>query len=332
MRGRAGARAAVRAAVRARAAARAAALALAAAAALAATGCGAGAGGGGQEASGLRLLVTRDFGTTPVKQLEAPRGGAGDTVMRLLQRNADVETRYGGSFVQAIDGVAGGRRDGRPVDWFFYRNGVLAEQGATSVTVAGGDRIWWDHHDWGAVMDVPAVVGAFPEPLRSGYEDERLPTRLECIEPAAPACDVAAERLGQAGVLAARGRIRGSLSTETIRVLVGPYAKLRADEAVGQLERGVRASRVYARFSPDGRSLRVLDARGRTVRTLGPGTGLVAATRFEGGQPTWIVTGTDAAGVEAAAGALEEGALEGKFALAIADGVAVPLPQVARRG
>ncbi len=300
-------------------------------AALTAAGCGPGAAGG-EEASGLRLLVTRDFGTVPVEQLEPPQGGAGDTVMRLLQRNAKVETRYGGGFVQSIDGIAGGRRGGRPVDWFFYRNGVLAEQGATSVTVADGDRIWWDHHDWGAVMDVFAVVGAFPEPLRSGYEGERLPTRVECIEPEARACDIAADRLGEAGVLAARGRVRGSLSAETIRVLVGPYAKLRADEAVGQLERGVKASRVYGRFSPDGRTLDVLDATGKAVRKLGPGTGLVAATRFEGGKPLWIVTGTDAAGVEAAAGALEEGVLDGKFALAIADGVAVPLPEVPRRG
>jgi hypothetical protein len=308
---------------------RTAALVLAVAAALGAAGCGAGAGGGEAD-PGLRLLVTRDFGTTPVKQLERPRGGAGDTVMRLLQRNADVETRYGGGFVQAIDGIAGGRRGGRPLDWFFYRNGVLAEEGATSVTVRDGDRIWWDHHDWGAVMDVPAVVGAFPEPMRSGYEGERLPTRLECIEPEARACDVAAERLGQAGILAARGRVRGSLAAETIRFLVGPYGKLRADEAVEQLERGVKASGVYARFTPDGRALAVLDPRGRTVRTLGRGTGLVAATRFEGGKPLWIVTGTDAEGVEAAAGALEEGALDAKFALAVADGVAVSLPEVRR--
>jgi hypothetical protein len=104
--------------------ARAAALAAVAAAALAA-GCGAGSGRRRRRHPGLRLLVTRDFGTTPVKQLERAAGGAGDTVMRLLQRNADVETRYGGGFVQSIDGIAGGRRGGRPLDWFFYRNGVL---------------------------------------------------------------------------------------------------------------------------------------------------------------------------------------------------------------
>jgi hypothetical protein len=317
---------------RARSRRTAVAAALAALAALAVAGCGPGAGaeGAAGDGAGPQLLVTRDFGTVPLRQLERPRGGAGDTVMRLLQRNAKVDTRDGGTFVQGIDGVRGGRRDGRPVDWFYFRNGVLAEEGAAAVAVEGRDRIWWDHHDWGAVMHVPAVVGAFPEPMRSGYEGERLPTRLECIEPEARACDVAADRLGQAGVLAARGRVRGSLSAETIRILVGPYAKLRADEAVGQLERGVRFSGVYARLTPDGRELQVLDVRGKVARTLGAGTGLVAATRFEGGKPLWIITGTDAAGVEAAAAALEEGVLDAKFALAIADGVAVALPEVPR--
>ena len=50
--------------------------------------------------------------------------------MRVLQRNAKVTTRFGGDFVQAIDGISGGRRDGRPVDWFIYVNGILTDQGA----------------------------------------------------------------------------------------------------------------------------------------------------------------------------------------------------------
>ena len=50
--------------------------------------------------------------------------------MRLLQRKYDVKTRYGGGFVQEIDGVAGGREDGRRVDWFYYVNGIEATVGA----------------------------------------------------------------------------------------------------------------------------------------------------------------------------------------------------------
>ena len=64
----------------------------------------------------------------------------------------------------------------------------------------------------------------------------------------------------------------------------------------------------------------MLDERGRTTRTLRAGAGLVAATVYEDGQPVWIVTGTDDAGVRDAASALDEGTLKNRFALAVADG------------
>ncbi|MCX6385860.1 MAG: hypothetical protein NTV40_04375, partial [Solirubrobacterales bacterium] len=54
--------------------------------------------------------------------------------------------------------------------------------------------------------------------------------------------------------------------------------------------------------------------------TLGAGAGLVAATSIGEQAPTWIVTGTDDAGVLAAARMLTEAALAGHFALALAPG------------
>ena len=297
-------------------------------AALALGGCG--IGSGAPETS-LRLRVTEDFGTVPVDERDAPDSRSSDTVMRLLQRNAKVDTRYGGGFVQAIDGRAGGRSGGRPFDWFYYVNGVEAQKGATSVKVRPSDRIWWDRHDWGAASDVPAVVGSFPEPFLHGYDGNRLPTRLECTEPRSVQCDTVGKRLGAVGVVAGRGGLQTSLSRETNRVIAGLWPAIRNDDTVRNLENGPKASGVYARPSADGRRIDVLDARGRVARTLGPGSGLIAATRFEGGRPVWIITGTDAAGVRAAADALEEGNLGGHFALAISGGQAVDVPYLPQR-
>ena len=64
----------------------------------------------------------------------------------------------------------------------------------------------------------------------------------------------------------------------------------------------------------------------RPARALGPGGGLLAATRIEAQQPTWIVTGVDEAGVAAAAAALSEAELQDRFALAVEQGRTVPLP------
>ena len=83
---------------------------------------------------------------------------------------------------------------------------------------------------------------------------------------------------------------------------------------------------MFARFDDSGERLEVLDERGRSARTMGAGSGLIAATRANERQPVWFVTGTDAAGVDSAARAFEEGALSDRFALAIADDLPVAVP------
>jgi hypothetical protein len=291
------------------------------------TGCGAGAGAAPGE---VRLTVTDGFGTRTLLERPGPEVAGDDTVMRLLQRNARVETRYGGGFVQAIDGLAGGREGGRPVDWFFYVNGVLSPEGAAAVRVRAGDRVWWDRHDWGAASTIPAVVGAFPEPFVSGYEGERRPTRVECDADVEAACAAVQDRLVGLGLRVGRSRLGTEGGFESLRVVVGRWPAIRGDRAVEQLERGPRVSGVYARVAADGRTITALDPRGRPARRLGAGTGLVAATRWREDAPTWIVSGTDAAGVAEAARAFDESVLGEKFALAISDSLPVALPVVER--
>jgi len=291
--------------------------------ALALSGCGLGAGA---KPASTKLTITRDFGARAVRQLAAPDVEGSETVMRLLQRNAKVTTRFGGGFVQSIDGLAGGRSGGRPVDWFYYVNGIEASRGAASVRLRGGDRIWWDRHDWSAAMRVPAVVGSFPEPFVHGIDGKRLPVRVECAAPGSEPCRQVSKRLASYEVPAATGGLLTARAEETLRVLVGPWRALREDHAIAGLERGPGASGVYARIAKDGRTIATLDAGGHTARTLGAGTGLVAATQTGDERPIWVLTGTDDAGVASAARAFEEGTLEHRFAVAVSNDLPVPLP------
>jgi hypothetical protein len=293
-------------------------------AAAVAGGCGLGAGE--SKDGGASVLVTRDFGSRQIGTAAADPIPGGETAMRMLQRDFDVETRYGGGFVQAINGVAGGREDGRPVDWFYYVNGILADQGAAAHKLESGDRIWWDHHDWGASQDIRAVVGAFPEPFLSGVDGKRLPVRLDCAADADEICDEVAERLSEVGVNAGRSGAGSFGGVGVLRIKVGRWAEVRNDSAVRRLELGPRASGVFARPTAAGDEIALLDAQGEVERTLGPGGGLVAATRMGGEAPTWVVTGTDEVGVAAAAAQLQEEALSNNFAIAVEDGRPTPLP------
>ena len=103
-----------------------------------------------------------------------------DTVLRVLDRNADITTRYGGGFIQSIDGLAGTQSGGRSSDWFFYVNGIESPIGSAEYDLSGGDRIWWDYRDWTAAMRVPAVVGSWPEPFVHGFQGKRYAVDIVC--------------------------------------------------------------------------------------------------------------------------------------------------------
>jgi hypothetical protein len=283
--------------------------------------------GAGEEGGSATLVVTRDFGATEMGRKNASGVPAGETIMRLMQRRFDVETRFGGGFVGSIDGLRGGDSAGRSVDWFYYVNGIESAEGAAARKVNDGDVIWWDHHDWTAVARVPAVVGSFPEPFKSGSQGKRLPVRLDCATGADAVCDEVMERLTRAGVSpVSKANPASDPGTQILRLVVGEWKEIRADRAALQLEQGPDVSGVYARFTGEGASLELLDQRGEVDRTLQAGAGLVAATRYEEQQPAWFITGTDAAGVASAAAALDAAILANRFAVAIEDGRGVPLP------
>jgi hypothetical protein len=296
------------------------AIALLLCAALAAAGCGLGRG---EEVGGVSLTVTRDFGAERLAGPVADRVAESDTVMRVLDRNARISTRYGGGFVDSIDGVEGGRSDGRPYDWFFYVNGLWSPVGAGDYRLRGGESIWWDYRDWSASGQVSALVGAWPQPFAEGYEGARHPTALEC-RGGGRACEVARRRLERAGASFAAGGAAGA-----IRVLVGPWARLRGDATAGGIEDGPGTSGVYAEFARRGGGgfeLLGLDEGGEPARRFGPDAGLVAATRRGSAPPVWVVAGANAAGALAAARLLRADALRDRFALAAENGEGTPLP------
>ena len=288
-------------------------------AALAAAGCGLGPGEGLGE---VELTVTRDYGTVLVIHRELDDVTESDTVMRALERSADISTRYGGGFVQSIEGQEAQEDGDRTLDWFFYVDGVESTVGAADYSLQGGEAIWWDYRDWGAAMRVPAVVGSWPQPFLDGYDGRRRPLAVECLG-GGPACATVRERLVDAGAAVSSGSADGA-----IRVLVGPWSRLRQDPAAAQIEKGPQISGVFARFRAgrDGYAMQGLDEGGEVSRTFGADAGLVAATRRYEAPPVWVVSGPSAAGVKAAAGLLDATDLRDHYAVAVDGGEETPLP------
>ena len=175
-----------------------------------------------------------------------------------------------------------------PYDWFFYVDGVEATVGAADYSLHGGESVWWDYRDWTAAMQVPAVVGSWPQPFLDGYDGKRrpvvgrVPWRRRGLRDGARE---AAERRRERRLRLAR---RGD---------PGPGRPLGAgapDPAAAQIEGGPQASGVFAEFRACGLAVTRstgLGEDGKQARAFGAGAGLVAATRRYEEPPVWVVTG-----------------------------------------
>jgi hypothetical protein len=244
--------------------------------------------------------------------------------MRMLERSFRISTRYGGGFVESIDGLA---PTGAHNDWFYYVNGVQASKGAATTAVHAGDHIWWDLHDWSATETIPAVVGSFPEPFTTGIAGKRYPVTLECASNVGPACTQVDKALRAVHIPVSSQLLGTGSGPDTLGVVVGTWSEIHSEVAAELVAHGPGASGVYARFSDtQGRALQLLDPSGHVAQTLTAGAGLVAATADTSSVPTWMITGTDTAGVLAAARALTPQSLHDHFAVAVDGSHVLPVP------
>ncbi len=166
-------------------------------AALALAGCG-GAGQSGQNGTAT-LWVTRDRGSRVLVDTTVP---AGQSLLRALRSHAKVGTKYGGGFVQSIDGLSGSGR--RHQDWFWFVNGLAGDRSAASYRLRAGDIAWWDYRDWTRdAQTLEVVPGAFPEPFLHGYDGRRRPAAVRYA----------------AGLRAGAERIAGQIRTRDVAPL-----------------------------------------------------------------------------------------------------------------
>jgi Domain of unknown function (DUF4430) len=133
-------------------------------------GCGGSAGG---EEGTAQLWVTRDRGAEVLVETEVD---AGQTLMRALASEADVETRYGGRYVQSVNGLEGSLDAQR--DWFWFVNGYEGDRSAASYRLRDGDVAWFDYRAWRREGEARVVVGAYPEPFLHGYDGRRRPAAV----------------------------------------------------------------------------------------------------------------------------------------------------------
>jgi hypothetical protein len=175
------------------------------------------------------------------------------------------------------------------------------------------------------------VVGSWPEPFAQASTQPAAPVEIVCFDEMAT-CEDAASRFADSDVKARIVDAADDRNDRAIRVLVGPWARVRTDPAAAQIETGPATSGVFARFAKREAAwqLVALDEAARPVATPEPGdSGLIAALRLGDDPATWVVTGSTGASVQTAVGALDEDDLANRYAVVVRpDGTAVGIPEV----
>jgi hypothetical protein len=272
----------------------------------------------------VTVAVTRDFGARRLASVTVPRDDSTETMAQLLERSLHARLRGDGS-LGSIAGIALSGRD----RWFGYINGIAVSLAALQLKltkVHPGDSVWWDLHDATAATTVRAVVGEYPEPFAHGSAGRRLPTTLQCAPDQKSGCDRVSSALSADKVPIATALLGTGSGQDSLAVVVGTWRELTPQLVARLVEHGPDTSGIYAKFTGGGAALQLLDARGNLVRTLHAGAGLIAATSDSQSKPTWLITGTDTAGVDAAARALTAADLKRRYAVAVSGGSVISLP------
>ena len=213
--------------------------------------------------------------------------------MRLLQRNAKVDDALRRRLrAVASTAVSGGHAGGRPVDWFFYVNGVEADEGrgvdaaCAPATGSGGTATTGRRR-------CACPRSSAPSPSRSctASDGKRLPVRIECADAGLRACREVQRRLDRLrdpGVARPPAQRRDAGDAAHRRRAAGPRSA--ATSASRSLEQGPQRSGVFARPSADGRRIALLDARGRTTahaRRAAPASSRATARRRRPARCGW---------------------------------------------
>ena len=245
--------------------------------------------------------MTRDFGHERLGTARLDKIGEADTVMRLLRRNFDVRTRYGGRFVQAIEGAVGKGAAGRGL--VLLRERLRGERGSRRVRALAGRRRalglpQLEGRDAGAGHRgrVPRAV-----PPRAG--GQALPGAGGVSDESSRACTTVKDRLGQRRACPLPARRWARPVPAGCCEWWWPWEQAKIVTTVAELEKGLEESGVFARI--DGGQLELLGSDGEVERRAPAGTGLVAAFAPSEEDTVWAVTGLDERGVEAAARALD---------------------------
>ena len=272
----------------------------------------------------LTILITKDFGREILSE-KTLLVNEEDTVMDLMLDNFDIETAYGGGFVNAIGGLASGytklsdKQENRTkMDWFYYVNGIMAEVGSDQYYANDVNTISWDFHDWGGDMYVKTRINAWPHRLKG--KDVEISWSDDAKAEAAKVRTLV-ENSG--GILIDRDL--ESIDMDNLdmdAIFIGSWEDASKNEFIRNAVENRDRAGIYTVFNDEGFS--IYNNTGNKIGSYEAGAAIIAIQKAYGSEASilLIVGNNNNLVKEAVDIFMDGGDMKGKFALAVTeDGV-----------
>lgn len=271
------------------------------------------------------ISLTRDFGEVVLDSREVKLQSA-SSLMEYMQIEHQVTTGFGGGFITGINGLDSAAGAEGNFDWFFFVNGSVASVGADQLKPAPGDVVWWDYHRWSDAAGPTDVIGCYPQPL----------TNRKVIILASPSYLEVAQECQRA--LTAQGAVQVEIADlagggvrldkpEVPVVVIGTWPELQENTYISKWNQAYARNGSGLHFTGD--EIELLSADGKIQKTMGKGTGVIAASSTGvKGSPLWLIAGVDDQGVKEAARILcsQPDDLRWKCGLVVQGGQIMSLP------
>lgn len=285
----------------------------------------------------VNLIVTNNFGHN--KMYSKNVGLVKDEVgMELLFRNLNIQTAYGGGFVNSINGLESkytffSGADRKKEDWFYWVNGILAPIGVAEYKPVSGDVIWWDYHEWNTTMFIPAIIGSYPQPFKNGFGGKNPGTAIMYTD----------DFKNEAEKLKKSLLSQGVKSIDTIPynaddiekpdkyiIVIGKWDDIsQSSKKLKELNWKNKLEGTYVKF--EGNNLEALSNTGKVVKSFKKAGAIYAASSGMGSTvPMWLVTGNDEAYVKKAVNVLtyKPQSIKNYFGAVITDDDIIQIPYV----
>jgi len=246
-----------------------------------------------------QVLISRNFGRDIIKNENLPFSGE-TSVMALMQDNFQVELAYGGSFINAIDGLKSGytgEEQKEKKDWIYYLNGIAGEVGAADTMLADGNMLQWDYRDWSVSQTVGAMAGAYPRIFTC--EDSALTIQYTPVfKETADKLQEALDSLGKTAVVEEFGS-ESLQDKKSSTIVIGLWDDLSADDYVYGYYKNYKRTGLFFGIDTSGVILR--NEKQADALTLTSGSVIAAVQKQTGCRGVlFLVTGNDESMVTAA--------------------------------